>query len=135
MTIRHQFEYDHSPEAVWEFLTKADLLAQWLMPNDFKPASGHKFNFLTKPMPKFGFDGIVHCEVIEIKPYTTLSYSWKGGNLDTVVTWTLAPKGKGTVLTLEHKGFKGIKNLFPYVMMSGGWAKIGKKVGKLLNAA
>lgn len=132
-TIRHQFEYSHSPEQVWEYLTKSELIAQWLMPNDFKPVPGASFNFITKPMPRFGFDGIVHCRVLEIKPCSKLSYSWKGGNLDTEVVWTLTPKGKGTVLTLEHKGFKGFKNLLPYIMMGRGWLKIGKKIARLLT--
>jgi len=37
-------------------------MADWLMPNDFQPRLGHKFQFRTKPAP--GFDGIVNCEVV-----------------------------------------------------------------------
>ncbi|KEO75934.1 SRPBCC family protein [Anditalea andensis] len=134
-TIKHQFEFPQSTEVVWEYLTNAELLAQWLMPNDIKPIVGHKFQFQSRPMPKFGFDGIVHCEILEIIDYKKLVYSWKGGMLDSVVVWTILPTDKGTLLTLEHKGFKGIKNLLPYIIMKKGWAKIGKTLFKQLNPA
>lgn len=84
-------------------------------------------------MPNFGFDGIVHCEVLAVDPYRKLIYSWKGGSLDSLVEWALSPTDTGTVLTLEHKGFKGIKNYLPYLIMNRGWIKIGKKLFKKLN--
>ncbi len=132
-TIRHRFEFTQSPEAVWEYLTNAELLAQWLMPNNFQAVVGHTFQFQSRPMPKFGFDGIIHCEVLEIIPCEKIVYSWKGGSLDSVVVWTLAPTDAGTILTLEHKGFKGLKNLLPYIIMSNGWGKIGKKLFNIVN--
>lgn len=132
-TIRHRFEFTQSPEAVWEYLTNAELLAQWLMPNNFQAVVGHTFQFQSRPMPKFGFDGIIHCEVLEIIPCEKIVYSWKGGSLDSVVVWTLAPTDAGTVLTLEHKGFKGLKNLLPYIIMRNGWGKIGKKLFNIVN--
>lgn len=134
-TIRHQFTFPQPPEIVWEYLTQPELLALWLMPNDISPVLGHKFQFRTKPMPRFGFDGIVHCEILEVQPCKKLSYSWKGGMLDTIVEWTLTPAANGTTLLLEHKGFKGFKNLLPYFVMNGGWAKIGKRFFQKLNQA
>jgi uncharacterized protein YndB with AHSA1/START domain len=140
-SIKHQFEFTHAPEVVWDYLTKPELLALWLMENNFQPIVGHQFTFRTKPKVKFGFDGVVYCEVLEIVPHQRLSYSWKGGMsiekplLDTVVEWTLTPTENGTTLLLEHRGFKGFKNYFPYLMMNMGWGKIGKRLGKRLNAA
>lgn len=49
--------------------------------------------------------------------------------------WTLEPTKDGTALTLEHKGFKGMKNYLAYIIMNKGWAKIGKRLFKQLNAA
>ncbi|MCW3121022.1 MAG: hypothetical protein JWQ38_514 [Flavipsychrobacter sp.] len=136
--IRHSWFFSHKPEAIWEHLTNPELIAQWLMKNDFKPVVGHRFNFTTKPQP--GFDGIVYCEVLEVVPLKRLSYSWKGGprkgtiNLDSVVTWTLTPKDGGTELLLEHTGFKGMKNYFAYLMMNMGWkSHVIKRFGELLN--
>ena len=126
---------------VWEYLTNSELLAQWLVPNDFKPIVGHKFQFGAKPKIKIGFDGRIYCEVLEIVPFKKLVYFWKGGmskekpSLDSIVVWTLTPTENGTVLTLEHKGFKGIKNYLAYIIMNRGWVKIGKRLFKLLNLA
>jgi uncharacterized protein YndB with AHSA1/START domain len=135
-TIVHRFQFAHPPQMVWEYLTDAELLAQWLMPNDFKPEVGHAFQFHTKPRIKLGFDGIVHCRVLEVVPYQRLSYTWKGGmskdnpSLDSVVVWTLTEVNGHTELLLEHKGFKGFKNLLSYFIMNKGWEKIGKRIGK-----
>src|SRR5580698_3508087 len=102
-SIKHTFNYSHKPEAVWEYLTKPELIALWLMASDFKPVVGHEFNFTTKPLPHYGFNGIVYCKVLEMVPNKKLVYSWKGGpgdgaafTLNSVVTWILTPEGSGT---------------------------------------
>lgn len=134
-TIFHQFYFEQGPEMVWKYLTDPDLLALWLMPNDFKLEVGHKFQFGTKPKYKLGFDGRIYCEVLEIKERKKLVYSWKGGmsksspSLDSIVTWTLIPKDEGCVLQLEHQGFIGFKNFIPFMIMNKGWMKIGKRLG------
>lgn len=139
--IRHQFTFLQPPEVVWDYLTNSALLAQWLMPNDFKPIVGHKFQFGAKPKLKFGFDGRIYCQVLEIIPYKKLVYSWKGGlskenpSLNSLVIWTLAPSRGGTILTLEHKGFQGVKNYLAYLIMNKGWAKIGRRLFEQLKAA
>lgn len=137
-SIKHTFNYSHSPEAVWEYLTKPELIAQWLMPSDFKPALGHEFRFTTKPLPQFDFDGIAHCKVLEIVPFKKLVYSWKGGidgrtTLDSVVTWVLTETATGTELQLEHSGFVN-ENTTIYAAMNGGWEKNIAKIEDLLNA-
>lgn len=137
--IKHQFTFSQPPKVVWEYLTNADLLAQWLMPNDFMPIVGHRFQFKTKPKVRLSFDGTVYCEVLEIITYKKLVYSWKGGiskenpSLDSVVTWTLTPSDHGTVLLLEHSGFKGLKNYLSYFIMNIGWAKIGNRLFEKLK--
>ena len=138
-SINHKWFFPHPPKDVWDYLTKPELLSQWLMENNFKPIVGHKFQFKTKPKIKFGFDGIVYCEVLELIPFKKLSYSWKGGSgaekikLDSIVTWTLIDKNNGTELILEHSGFKGVKNYLAYIIMNNGWAKIGKRLLNLLS--
>src|ERR1017187_8973147 len=125
--IKHTWHFDQKPEIVWDYLTKPELLAQWLMPNDFQPLVGHKFMFTSKPKIKVGFDGNIFCEVLEVNPFKKLSYTWKGGpgdgriTLDSVVTWTLSEKDGGTELLLEHTGFKGLKNFMAYIAMNEGW--------------
>ena len=89
----------HPVEAVWEALTRADHLAEWLMPNDFLLEQGHRFTFDT------GTWGVTECEVLEIQPRALLRLSWRNGPLDTEVIWRLKSEGSGTRLFLEHRGF------------------------------
>lgn len=97
--------YPHAPELVWQALTDSAELAKWLMPNDFEPRVGRQFTFQTNPMPAFGFDGVVHCEVTVCDAPQTLAYTWNGGRLRSLVTYRLEPEGDGTRLRFEHSGF------------------------------
>ena len=140
-SIQHTLFYPQKPELVWEYLTTPALMAQWLMPTDFEPILGHEFTFRTGPLPKFDFDGIVYCRVLEIHPPKKLVYSWKGGpgngqvTMDSVVTWTLTEKEQGTELTLDHSGFKILTNLDIFNGMNAGWLQNMKKILDRLNAA
>jgi len=140
-TIRHTWFFEQPTSTVWEYLTNSELIAQWLMANDFQPIVGHTFMFDTKPKIKMGFDGKVYCKVLEVVPYQRLVYSWRGGpgegkvTLDSVVTWTLVPNEGGTELRLEHSGFKGMKNFLAYFFMNTGWGgKIKARLTQLINA-
>jgi uncharacterized protein YndB with AHSA1/START domain len=104
-TVRVDEFLPHSPARVWKALTDPALLAKWLMPNDFRPEVGHRFTFWTAPRPDAGFDGVISCEILASEPERLLRYSWRGGPLDTTVTWTLVAEGHGTRLFLEHDGF------------------------------
>lgn len=137
--IKHEYFYHHPPRDVWELLTKSEFISQWLMPNDFKPVVGHKFQFKTKAMPQLNSDGVFHCEVLEIVPLRRLSYSWKGGpgdgsiNFDTVVTWTLKEKDNGTELQIVHSGFDSRVNRDLYNGLMNGWKEKLENIHKQLN--
>jgi uncharacterized protein YndB with AHSA1/START domain len=139
-TITQTIRYEHSPEAVWEYLTKPELIAQWLMPNNFEPVVGHDFEFRTKPIPSLNLDGLMYCKVIEIIPFKKLTYSWKGGpeqgitTLDTIVEWTLEAKDNGTELHLVQTGFNE-DNISIFSAMQGGWAQNLQKVVTLLSTS
>ncbi|MFD0900906.1 SRPBCC family protein [Actinomadura sediminis] len=123
----HAIEVDeflpHPPAQVWRALTDRDLLARWLMPNDFEPAVGHRFTFTTRPIPNIDFDGTIDCEVLEIDEGRLLRISWGGGGLDTTVTWRLAAEGTGTRLFIEHRGFDldDPAQQFAFKGMDSGW--------------
>ena len=140
-SIQHKFFFSHPPVVVWDYLTRAELMAQWLMENDFLPIIGHDFQFRTKPLPAFNFDGIVYCKVLEIAAPKKLSYSWKGGpgdgviTLDSLVEWTLHPKDNGTELSLVHHGFTEAAGAAIYAAMNDGWLKNMQKISVLINAA
>jgi uncharacterized protein YndB with AHSA1/START domain len=120
--IRKEVVYPHPAERVWRALTDPRIVATWLMETDIEPRVGHRFQFRTKPGP--GFDGIVHCEVLEADPPRRLVYSWAGGptkKKPTVVMWTLTPAGTGTRLVLEHSGFHGVAGFLLRAMLGRGW--------------
>lgn len=111
------------------------------MKNDFQPVVGHDFQLRTGPIPALNFDGIFHCQVLEIIPFKKLSYSWKSGpgggkiTLDSIVTWQLVPKDNGTEVFLEHRGFAKKENLDFYNGLLHGWVEKFQNIEKLLNAA
>ncbi len=123
----------HSPEKVWRMLTQSELMAQWLMPNDFRPVVGHTFNFRTQPVGDW--DGVVRCEVLEIRPLQSLKYSWVGGSesskLISTVSWTLTSVDTGTRVRMAHEGF-GPSNRNAYDQMSQGWGRILGRIGQLI---
>ena len=137
--IQHKLFYEHKPQIVWDYLTKPELMEQWLMKTDFKPVVGHEFKFLTRPMPDFNFNGVIQCKVLELIPLKKLSYSWKGGGndneitLDSTVIWTLREKDNGTELELVHDGFKEA-DVTMFGIMNQGWIGNMHKIDNLISA-
>jgi uncharacterized protein YndB with AHSA1/START domain len=134
--IKQAWQFKQSPQEVWEYLTKPELIEQWLMKTNFKPVKGQKFQFTFTAKPEAKYHGVVECEVLEIIPYSKLSYSWNGSTLDksrsykSVVMWTLVPKENGTELQLNHNGFTVLEDFLTH---SNGWSSCLTKMEKLLN--
>ncbi len=118
--IRLTRTYPYPVQKLWHALTDAEAMSQWLMPCDIKPEVGHRFKFKTKPQGKF--DGIVHCEVLEVKEHELLSFSWSSGKLRTKVTFKLTPEGQRTQLDFEHDGFERLMDrLIVRNILASGW--------------
>ncbi len=92
-------ELPYPPEKIWRALTQPHLLEAWLMKNDFAPVAGRRFDLT-------GSWGAVNCQVLEVEPYSALSYTWEAMGLESVVVWTLTPSGAGTRLRMEQSGFR-----------------------------
>lgn len=130
-TLTFEFELPHAPEKVWRALTEPALLAEWLLPTvGFELKPGAAFLFKTQPYP--GWDGTVHCKLLEIEPHQKLSYTWVAGDIvDTIVTFTLERAGTGTRLSLVQSGFKpDQKQNFGGARY--GWRMMGGKLVELL---
>ena len=99
-------EIPYPPEKIWRALTQPHLIAEWLMNNDFNAVVGHRFNL------RGDWGGVLDCEVLAVEPNKTLSYTWNFAhadaafNLESVVTFTLAPTDRGTRLRMEQSGFR-----------------------------
>ena len=99
----------HPPEKIWRALTQPHLIEEWLMKSDFKAEKGHKFTFRNTPKPDINV--VVDCEVLQVEPNRTLTYSWSAYGLDTTVTFTLEPTPAGTIVRMEQTGFRPEHNL------------------------
>ena len=129
--IRKTWFFSHEPQKVWDYLTKPELMEQWLMKSDFKPVVGHRFRFTFESKPGGTYEGGVQCEVLEVMPCSRLSYSWNGATKDksreykSAVVWTLVPKDNGTELRLQHSGFEVLDDVLAH---SNGWDGCLKKL-------
>ncbi len=129
--IKQVWQFNQTPQEVWEYLTKPELIEQWFAKTDFQPIVGNKFRFTDKS------GKIIYCEVLEVKPFTKLSYLWQFPSakdnklLDSKVVWTLTPKEQGTELQLVHHGFILLED---YNAHNNGWARLGNRFVELLNA-
>jgi len=124
-SITFEVVYPHPPSKVWAALTNTDALAAWLMPNNFEPRVGHRFEFRSDPQP--GWDGVVRCEVLELDEPRRLSFTWGGGPLSTVLTFELHPDKAGTRLLMRQDGFRGFKAHIVKLLLKRGWAAMYRK--------
>ena len=97
-------EFPFPPEKIWRALTQPHLIEEWLMKNDFIPVVGHRFNLSRTPRPDLNI--VLDCQVLVVEPNKTLSYTWGGLGLKSVVTWTLTPTSSVTRLRMEQSGFR-----------------------------
>lgn len=133
--------FPHAPETIWRALTDGELIGRWIMvPTGFAPVVGTRFTFQTTAAG--AWDGVIHCQVLEVVPHERFSYAWQGGHasnvgygapLDTVVTWTLARVEGGTRLRLVHSGFVVPRNDSALKTMRGGWAKVVPRIGEIAS--
>ncbi|MCR6670835.1 SRPBCC domain-containing protein [Devosia ginsengisoli] len=125
-------EIAHPPEKIWRALTQPHLIEEWLMKSDFKPVKGRKFQFRNTPKPDI--EVVVECEVLEIEPHKTLTYSWVAYGLETTVTFTLEPTPSGTIVRMEQTGFRPEHDL-AYKGAKAAWkqfmARLEQVVAKL----
>ena len=97
LVIEHRLP--HAQDKVWRALTQSELMAEWLMDNDFEPVAGKHFTLRTTPNAHW--NGIITGEVLEVEPISRLVYKW----YDMTIAMTLVPEDGGTLLRLEQSGF------------------------------
>ena len=129
-SVSFEFDLPHLPEKVWRALTDPSLLSEWLLPVvGFALEPGTEFAFRAPPQP--GWDGSVHCRILESEAHRKLSYAWVVGDLDTVVTFTLTPAASGTRVTLVQSGFKSTQKR-NFNGARYGWKMMAERLEDLL---
>jgi uncharacterized protein YndB with AHSA1/START domain len=132
--------FPHAPETIWKTLTTSELIGRWLLiaPTGFEPLKGKHFTLQTTPASEW--DGVIHCEILEVMPNQRLAHAWKGGHegnvgygsrLDTVVTWILSRVENGTRLTFVHSGFVTPKNDSAFKNLGEGWLTVFRRIGAI----
>lgn len=131
--------FPHAPALIWKALTTRELIARWIKdPSGFELVVGNRFTYQTTPGG--AWDGVIHCEVLEVIPNERFVYSWKGGHpdnigygapLDSIVTFTLTAAPGGTRVKMVHSGFVMPKNESAYTNMSGGWTRVVHAMGDI----
>ena len=119
VTVEREIPYP--PAKIWRALTTQHLIEEWLMKNDFGLDLGHRFQLR-------GDWGNVDCEILEVEPERSLSYTWNHAHddpayaLESTVTFTLEATPAGTLLRMEQVGFR------PDQKQAFGGAKGGWKI-------
>jgi uncharacterized protein YndB with AHSA1/START domain len=123
-------EMPHPPEKIWRALTQPHLIEEWLMKSNFQPVVGHRFDLRADW-------GAVECQVLEVEPNKTLSYTWNATHVDavndlkSVVTWTLTPTRTGTHLRMEQSGFRSDQPRY-YGGAKAGWPQLFANLEQVL---
>ena len=125
-------EFAFPPDKIWRALKQPHLIEEWLMKNDFMPIVGHRFNLRSTPRPDVNI--VLDCQVLVVEPNRTLSYTWAGLGLESVVTWTLTPTRAGTHLRMEQSGFRSDQRQ-AYGGARSGWPRILEKLAQVLARA
>jgi uncharacterized protein YndB with AHSA1/START domain len=89
-------DFDHSPQVVWAYLTRSDLLAQWLAPGriDLREDGRARLDFVDSGI-------VIDSPVTRVDPDHLLEYSWSGpGEPQRLLTWTITALLDGCRLTL-----------------------------------
>jgi uncharacterized protein YndB with AHSA1/START domain len=98
--VRFERRYEARPEEVWAALTKPAAMGRWLGAEvTIQPEIGGTV-LLRWPGGEAMTGSVLRCD-----PPRLLEYSWKesGEEIDSVVTFEIAPAGPGTILVLEHR--------------------------------
>lgn len=110
--LRHRFSVprvlDATPEEVFQAWTEPDELASWLAGEGRVLRSALAVDGLLYIEMGFGGKAFPHYgRYLRVEPPRLLEFTWVSAGtkgLESVVTVTLAPEGRGTRLTLTHAG-------------------------------
>jgi len=122
-SIEHTFYYAVSPERLFSAFTDPEELAKWFVEKAvIAPRKGSDFRLTWAGGYK------MRGRVKNVEPAKKLFLTWvdrfeKGKTFETEARFTFTKKGRGTLLTISHRGFKSGKRWVSlYGGIESGWA-------------
>lgn len=119
-------------ETVWPYVSTADGIGTWFMPNDMEPVEGKEFALQAGPW------GESPCKVTEVQPPNRLSFNW---GKDWQVHFELKEIDSQTELTFIHTGWEdgkqtefGESHEMVQPRMSEGWDGLLAKLKKTVES-
>jgi len=91
-------------QKVWDYVSTAEGISAWFMPNDFQAQVGFEF-IIESPF------GPSPCKVLEIDEPYKLSFQWDTDGW--FITFLLKEIGSQTEFTLIHGGWKEAESIVP----------------------
>jgi len=93
-------------KVVWRYFSDANLLAAWLMRNNFSAVVGQEFQFFAQSSSDWS--GQLNCRLLEYDPPNRIAFTWDANNIgaETIVTIELSDLGKLTGVRLIHADFE-----------------------------
>jgi len=102
--------FDHPVERVWQALTDARLLSQWLLPTDLEPEIGCVFSLIGGSA--VGLPDAIRGEVSMVVPRRMLAMTWRAHFLASQITWELLPTTEGgCTLFVSQTGFASMASI------------------------
>ncbi len=110
-------------KAVWRYFSDANLLAAWLMRNNFSGVIGQEFQFFAQSSTDW--NGQLNCKLLEYDPPNRIAFTWDANNIavETIVTIELSDLGEQTGVRLIHANFENAKGDVDRLLEShdAGW--------------
>ena len=110
-------------KAVWRYFSDANLLAAWLMRNNFSGVVGQEFQFFAQSSTDW--NGQLNCKLLEYDPPNRIVFTWDANNIaaETIVTIELSDLGEQTGVRLIHANFENAKGDVDRLLEShdAGW--------------
>ena len=130
--IRKNIVINAPIETVWPYVSTADGIGAWFMPNDMEPVEGKEFTLQAGPW------GESLCKVTEVQAPNRLSFDW---GKDWQVHFELKGIDDQTELTFIHAGWEdgkqtefGESHDVVQPRMSGGWDGLLAKLKKTIES-
>lgn len=130
--IRKNIVINAPIETVWPYVSTADGIGAWFMPNDMEPVEGNEFTLQAGPW------GESLCKVTEVQSPNRLAFDW---GKDWQIRFELTGIDDRTELTFIHAGWEdgkqtefGESHDVVKPRMSGGWDGLLAKLKKTIES-